>query len=44
MLKRSPEYAEPLRQLANGAKVIDLASLFSAGIGVGRTDYEGICW
>ena len=42
--KRSPEYAEPLRQLANGAKVIDLASLFSAGIGVGRTDYEGICW
>ena len=26
------------------AKVIDLASLFSAGIGVGWTDYEGICW
>jgi len=42
--KRSPEYTEPLRQLANGAKVIDLASLFSAGNGIGRSDYEGICW
>ena len=42
--KRSPEYREPLSQLANGARVIDLASLFAGGIREGGTEYEGICW
>jgi GDP-mannose 6-dehydrogenase len=42
--KRSQEYSEPLRKLANGRRVIDLASLFVRPIKEGGTDYEGICW
>jgi GDP-mannose 6-dehydrogenase len=42
--KRSAEYQEPIRRLANGHHVIDLASLFAAPTDRAAMDYEGICW
>jgi GDP-mannose 6-dehydrogenase len=42
--KRSAEYQEPIRRLANGHQVIDLASLFAATADRAEMDYEGICW
>ena len=42
--KRSPEYLEPLNRLANGRRVIDLASLCAGPVQKGERHYEGICW
>jgi GDP-mannose 6-dehydrogenase len=42
--KRSAEYQEPIRRLANGHQVIDLASLFGVHADPEAMVYEGICW
>jgi GDP-mannose 6-dehydrogenase len=42
--KRSPEYREPLVELRNGYRVMDLASLFAGPFEEGGAAYEGICW
>lgn len=42
--KRSPEFQEPLSRMANGHRVIDLASVFSGPSAERGDHYEGICW